>query len=291
MASSSDRFQKKKLRSSYFSLFFSNFLILFLLSFCCFLMLKYKEVSLKLKEKVPLQVFLKKNINPFQWQSLEKTLSKTDYAADIKFVSKEKAAKDYAASLGEDFVKVLGENPLKNSFQIKLKPAFVSIEKLQKIEKSLLENMYIDEVIYDIQLVSLLNTNLKKVRFLVAGVFLSFIFISFFLMNNTIRLALYAKRFTIKTMQLVGATSSFIRQPFILKSISVSLLSSFFAIGFLSGILYWIETQNPKLEILQGYGIILTGIFVIFTGCLIAWLSTFFVTRKFLRVHIDALYD
>ena len=185
----------------------------------------------------------------------------------------------------------LGFNPLQNSFDIHLKADYVQADSIKNIEKEFKENKMISDIVYDKHLVDLVNDNIKKITFwmLVVTGFLALIAV--LLINSSMRLSIYSNRFIIKTMQMVGATKSFIRKPFIMRSIKLGIIGALLAIVSIVGVLLYIDSNFPKLEILEDkimIGSVLLGVLVL--GILISWFSTFFATQKFLNLRTDDLY-
>ena len=291
MSKSFEKYQKKRLRSSYFSVIISIALVLFLVGLLGMMVLKTKALAKHFKEQVTLNVFLSDNINKKKLAAFKKTIKSKDYTKSIAFISKEDAAKLMQKEIGQDFLEFLGTNPLKDVINIHLKSDFVTSEKMKGIEKNLLQNKLVHEVSYDKPLIELLNKNIKRISLWVL-IFSSLLtLIAVVLINSSIRLSVYSKRFTIKTMQMVGATKSFIRRPFIWTSIKLGILGAILAIIALIGLSYYIEKQVPEISLLNNVELLAT-VFggVLLLGILISWLSTYFATRRFLNLRTHELY-
>ena len=291
MSSSFDRFQKRRLISSYFSVVLSVFLVLFLLGILGLFIINSKKLADDFKEKIAMTVFFKNEANDSILKAFGTKLKTAPYARTTDFVTKEAAAKQHTDIIGEDFMTFLGENPLQNSFDIHLKADYVEKDSIAKIEKQLRTNPMISDIVYDKQLVNLVNDNIKKVSLwiLIISGFLAFIAV--LLINSSLRLSIYSNRFIIKTMQMVGATKSFIRKPFVMRSIRLGMLGATLAIIALIGVLLYVESNFPDLGILENK--ILIGsvlLTVLGIGILITWLSTHFATQKFLNLRTDDLY-
>ena len=211
MSSKFDSYQKRRLQSSYFSVVISIALVLFMVGVLGLVLLKSTLVANRVKEKVAITLFLKDDVTTKNRNDLKASLQKEEFTKTIIYTSKEKAAKIYSKEIGEDFQKFLGKNPLKNGIDIYLKADFVTPEKVQEIEERFLKNAFVANVSYDKTLINLLVKNIKRISFwlLVFNVF--FGLVSMILINSSIRLSIYSKRFNIKTMQMVGATKGFIR--------------------------------------------------------------------------------
>lgn len=291
MASSFEKYQKRRLISSYFSVVISIALVLFLLGLLGLLVLNTKKVADYFKETISVGIYFKDNAKDVEMKQLEKSLALADYTKSIKFLSKDEAAETFSEDLGENFVEYLGENPLQNSIDLHLNADFVSAEKVEEIAAEISSKDFVDEVTYDKPLISLLNDNIKKISLWVLVISAIFTLIAVLLINSSIRLSVYAKRFTIKTMQMVGATKRFIRRPFIWKSVRLGMLGSLVALLGMGAVLYYSDKTFPELELLEEplwLVILFVGVFLI--GILITWLSTFFATQRFLNLKTDELY-
>jgi len=291
MSSKFDSYQKRRLRSSYFSVVVSIALVLFMVGFLGLILLKSTKVANHFKEKFSVTLFLKDDVSKTNIENLRESLMKEEFAREIVFISKEEAAKFYSKDLGEDFVSYLGTNPLKNSIDIYLKAEFVNPEKVTEISNRFQKNAFVFEVSYNQLLVDSLTKNIQRISFWLLVLSSFFGLIAIILINSSIRLSIYSKRFNIKTMQMVGATKSFIRRPFIWNSIRLGLVGAFIAIAGLFVTIYFINQKIPTLELLQDY-LTLTyiGIGVILVALIITWLSTFFATQRFLNLQTDELY-
>mgnify|MGYP003634989985 FL=1 len=291
MSSKFDSYQKRRLRSSYFSVVISIALVLFMLGILGLVLLKSTQVANHFKEEVVITLFLKNDTSKQQIESLRTSLLREDFTREIVFISKEEAAKFYSKDLGEDFVSYLGTNPLKNSIDIYLKPDFVTPEKIQIISDRFQKNAFVFEVSYDKQLVTFLTKNIKKMSFWLLVISSFFGLIAIILINSSIRLSIYSKRFNIKTMQMVGATKSFIRKPFIWSSIRLGFFGAFISLVGLAFVIYYVDQKIPTLELVKDYTTLAYlggGVFII--AFMITWLSTYLATQRFLNLQTDELY-
>ncbi len=192
---------------------------------------------------------------------------------------------------GEEFMDFIGYNPFQNSIDVFLNSEFVTLNSLEEIKTNLLQKNYIDEVRYDIDLVSLMNKNVKRISFWLIAISGVFAFIAMLLINSSIRLAVYSKRFIIKTMQMVGATKHFIRRPFIWKSIRLGLIGSLIAVAGLVVVAYYLDKNLPELQLLAQPTIFaVLCLSVVILGIVITWISTFFATQRFLNLKTEDLY-
>jgi cell division transport system permease protein len=291
MSKSFERYQKRKLISSYFSVVLSIGLVLFLLGILGLLVLNTKKMGDHFKEQISISVFLKDSAKPVEVDQLQKSLALAEYTRSATYVSKEEAAEQHSEEIGENFIEFLGYNPLKNSIDVKLKADFVSTEQIDDIASNLAAKGYVEEVSYDQPLITLLNENVKRISFWILVASAIFTFIAVLLINSSIRLSIYSKRFIIKTMQMVGATKKFIRRPFIYTNIKLGMLGAFLALIALGGTLYYVNDQFPELNLMDDplvLGFLFVGVFLL--GVLISVLSTFFATQRFLNLRTDDLY-
>jgi cell division transport system permease protein len=291
MVSSFDKFQKRRLISSYFSVVLSVFLVLFLLGFLGFFIINSKKLSDDFKEKIAMTVFFSNDANDSIVKAFGDELKTARFSRSFVYVSKEQAAKEHTDIIGEDFVTFLGENPLQNSYDIHLKADYVIKDSIVKIENRLKKNLMVSDIVYDKQLVNLVNDNIKNVSLWILIVSGILSLIAVLLINSSLRLSIHSNRFIIKTMQMVGATKSFIRKPFIIRSIKLGLMGSGAAILALIGVLFYLETNFPTLGIMNDkivIGAVLLAVLII--GILITWISTYFATQRFLNLRTDNLY-
>ena len=291
MSSKFDSYQKRRLYSSYFSVVISIALVLFMVGVLGLVLLKSTFIANRVKEKVAITLFLKDAISYKNREDLKASLKKEAFTKRIIYISKTRAAKIYSKEIGEDFLKFLGTNPLKNALDIYLKADFVTPEIVQDIETRFLKNAFVADVSYDKPLINILTKNIKRISFwlLVVSSFLSLV--AMILINSSIRLSIYSKRFNIKTMQMVGATKSFIRRPFIWQSIKLGTISAFLALIALGIIVFYLDKYAPSLALIKDYitlGYIVGGVLI--SAFLISWLSTFFATKRFLNLKTDELY-
>ena len=291
MGSSYDKFQKRRLISSYFSVVLSIFLVLFLLGILGLFVLNSKKLSDDFKEEIAMTVFFKNEANDSILNDFGAQLKVSKFVKSSVFVNKDSAAKQHTDIIGEDFMTFLGTNPLQNSYDIHLKADYIVADSIRNIERNIRTNEMVSDIIYDKQLVNLVNDNIKKVSFwiLIISGFLTLVAV--LLINSSMRLSIYSHRFIIKTMQMVGATKSFIRKPFIWRSIKLGLLGSLLAVLALIGTLVYLDDHFPNLGILEDQliiGLVLLGVILI--GILITWISTFFATQRFLNLRTDDLY-
>jgi cell division transport system permease protein len=291
MSSRFEKDQKRRLISSYFSVVLSIALVLFLLGLLGMLVLNAKKVSDHFKEQVVLTIYLKESAKEVEIKQLEKSLALSEYVKSIEYVSKEQAAEQMKADNGEDFMDFVGYNPLQNSIDVHLKADFVTSEQLEKISEEASSKNFVDEVTYDNDLVTLMNDNVKKISFWVLVISGIFTLIAVLLINSSIRLAVYSKRFTIKTMQMVGATKQFIRRPFVWQSVRLGIIGAIVALIGMAIVLYHLDKTFSELHLLSNpllVALLFLGVFVL--GIIITWISTHIATQRFLNLKTDDLY-
>lgn len=291
MSTTFEKHQKRRLISSYFSVVTSIALVLFLLGMLGLLVLNAKSISDNFKEQVVLTIYLEDTSKGVEIKQLEKSLTFSEYVKQTEFVSKESAADFMKLEYGEDFLDDIGYNPLKNSIQVNLKADYVTARRLDSISESILKKNFVEDIKYDKDLVSLMNSNVKKISFWILIISVIFTAIAVLLINSSIRLAVYSKRFSIKTMQMVGATKKFIRRPFICRSVRLGIIGSLIAVSAMGIALYYLNIAFPEFQMTKNKvstGTLFASIFLI--GILITWWSTFFATQRFLNLKTDQLY-
>jgi cell division transport system permease protein len=282
---------KTKLRSSYLTLVVSVSLVLFLLGVLGLVLINAKELSDYFRESLSFSVMLSDDAKEADIRMLQKDLDGKLYVKSTEYVSKDEAALKMKEDLGEDFINFLGDNPLSPSIDVYLYASYTSPDSVAKIEKYVLEYPFVKEVYYQESLLFLINENVRKISvfLLVLSTFLFLIALT--IINNTIRLSVYSKRFIIRTMQLVGATSSFIRRPFLVQSAFHGLMAALLAMGLLMGLLYLIEKEYFLMFTFESTNLlILLGVSLIVIGVLINIISTFFSVNRYLSISEDKLY-
>jgi cell division transport system permease protein len=282
---------KTKLRSSYLTLVISVSLVLFLLGVLGLLLINAKELSDYFRESLSFSVMLDDDAKEADIRMLQKDLDAKPFVKSTEYISKSEAASKMKEELGEDFINFLGDNPLPPSIDVYLYAGFTSPDSVAKIEKYVLEYPFVKEVYYQESLLFLINENVKKITLFLL-VISSFLFlIAFTIINNTIRLSIYSRRFLIRTMQLIGATRGFIRRPFIIQSAFHGLLAALLAMCLLMGLLYLIEKEFFLLFTFKSTNLLLLlGVLLIITGVLINIISTFFSVNRYLSISEDQLY-
>ncbi len=282
---------RKSLFSSYFSTILSISLVLFLFGLLGLLLINAKRLSNYVMENVGVTLILKENTREVDIIKLQKSLEATSFIKSTRFVDKETAAEELKKDLGEDFVDFLGYNPLLSSIDVKVRAEFATPESLTQLEAQFLKFPEVQEVYYQRNLVKQLNSNVQKLSMIIlvlSGLMFT-IFVA--LINNTIRLSIYSRRYLINSMQLVGATRSFIRFPFIIKSVMHGIYGAIIACFILLMIFFSYQMELKDLIDFQdstSLALLIGSIFVF--GIVMTALSTYFAVNKFLRLKFDQLY-
>ena len=266
-------------------------LVLFLLGILGLLVLNAKRISDYVKENIGFSIILKEGAKEVESIRLQKMLDTKNYVKSTKYVTKDEAARELEKDLGEDFVDFLGYNPLLASIDVHLHARYANPDSIKHIKQDLKEYQEIKEVFYQKSLVELINQNIQKIGLIIL-IFSGFLFlIAITLIHNTIRLSIYAKRFIINTMQLVGATRSFIRRPFLFRGILWGIYASVLAMGLLTGIIYFLQgafSNIISLEDVEILSLLYAGVLIV--GILISLISTHIAVNKYLKINPDKLY-
>lgn len=291
MKNSEGKVTRQRLRSSSLSSIISISLVLFMLGVIGILVFNAKKLSDYVKENIGFSIFLQEDVREVDANFLRKTLDASSFVRYTEYISKDRAAKELKEELGEDFIDFLGYNPLSASIDVRMKAEYANQDSINKIETYLLQFKQVKEVHYQKSLVNLINENVSKISLVIIIFSSLLLFISLVLINNTIRLSVYSRRFLINTMKLVGATAGFIRKPFLVKSILHGLYASLIAISMLSGIIYLVKKELADLvDIVDIQFIVIIFGAVTIIGILINLISTYFAVNKFLRLKADDLY-
>ncbi len=290
--------KKKKLGSyQYFSVILSITLALFVIGLFGLILVHAQMATKMVQENIEVQLYLQKNVSQNQKIQIQQTLATRSYAAkkgnqaDLTFISKEEAASTFIKETGEDFVSFLGENPLRDAYILKINPEFHESGQLKEIKSELEQLSGVFEVVYQESLVEAINKNIAIISLVLVGIAAVMLLAIVILINNTIKLALFSQRFLIRSMQLVGAKSSFIQKPFLLRALLYGFISGVLASIMLYSLLRYFKSQVTGLEGLvsmENLLIIFTG--MLFLGALIALISTYRAIKKYLGLSLDELY-
>ena len=286
-----ETYQKRRLLTGYFSVVVSISLVLFFVGVLGLFLLNTKNIASHFKEQIVMTVYLEDSAKDIEITQLQKKIQLNPATKDVRFTPKEEAAEMYSRDIGEDFVEFLGYNPLLNSIDVYFNAAYVNTLSLVQTKRDLETAEFVNEVVYDQPLVTLLDENIRKITFVLLITTVLFVIIALLLINSSIRLSIYSKRFIIKTMQLVGATKSFIRRPFIWIHLRLGIISSLIASGGLALIFFELNKRFPELNMTNHpyeLGIVFGGVLLLGIG--ITGISTFFATQRYLNLKTDAVY-
>ncbi len=286
-----NNYQKKRLVNSYISVIISISVVLFFQGIVGLLLLNTKNVASYFKEQIVMTVYLKDSAKDIEITQLRKKIKLNPATKKVQYTNKDEAAEKYSRDIGEDFIEFLGYNPLLNAIDIFFNAEFVNTVGLSRTKREIEITDFVDEVVYDQPLVTLLDKNIKRISFILILITSLFFVIALLLINSSIRLSIYSKRFIIKTMQLVGATKSFIRSPFIWRHLWLGFISSVIALIALSFSLWELNKRFPELDMLNKTNdLIFVYSIILFLGIGISGLSTFFATQRYLNLKTDAIY-
>lgn len=291
MSSKEQKFTTSRVRSSYLSVVISMTLVLFVVGVLGHLVLSAKDLGKAVRENFTFTLVLDESVPEEELKTLLKAQQLANYSKSATLITKEDAALQLQADLGEDFVSFLGYNPLSNTIDINLNADFVATGDLEALKATLLEDDYIDDVLYDPDLIGLVNQNIEKITLLLVGASVVLLIVALALINSSIRLTIYSKRFLLKTMQLVGATSSFIRRPYVWTSIALGLVSAVLSILLLYGLGLGLESYFPSVSALfsmQTTTFVLAA--VVALSILVPGVSTAFAIRRYLKLRTNELY-
>lgn len=281
----------RRLRSSYLSTVISISLVLLLVGIAALLLVNARSVSDYFKENMQVSVMLKQDVTEKTARAFLLELGGERYIKSTEFISVEQGEKEMAEMLGEDFLDVFESSPIPISIDVTLKADYVSADSLDMVKTEISASPLVDEVVYQRSLVEALNANLSKISFVLGIFIVLLLFVSFVLINNTIRLNVYARRFTIHTMKLVGATRSFIRSPFMVQAIFQGIFSAMIAVLGLIGLLFFIRNEIAGLFEIFSLDLLLAVIgIVMVSGIVICLVSTCLVVNKLISLDKDDLY-
>jgi cell division transport system permease protein len=283
---------RKRLRSLYFSTILSISLVLFMIGLLGLLVLDARKISDYVKENVQLTVFLNDNVSPVEVSALQNLLQNSVFVKRAEYISKKQALDSLKKDLGEDAVAMLENNPLPASIDIKLNANYAEPDSMQKISAEIQKNKIVKEVSYQRTEVSKMNENFRTIAIIILAFCALLLIIAIALINNTVRLALYSRRFIIKSMQLVGATKGFIRKPVIRLSAVHGFYAGLIACALLAGLLYLAGREFPELmeiQNMQEVGLLFAAVMLF--GILLSAISSLFAVNRYLNVKVDELYN
>ena len=282
---------KRRLRTSSLSTILSISLVLLMLGSMGFIFVNSQKITKYIKENVGITIVLNNENVAVDVLQFQKNLDANEWIKSTIYVSKEDAAKELVSELGEDFVSFLGFNPLSNTIDVFMKSEYANSQTMEQLAEIVKKNELVKDVVFQNDLIDAINSNMKKLNLILVSFSILLMIVSVTLINNTIRLTVYSKRFLIKTMKLVGATNGFIRQPFIMTGLRQGVLSGLIGILLIMLVLFGVQKEMPELLQLQDINslVIIFALVFIF-GILISTLVTNFSVSKYLKIKEDELY-
>ena len=281
---------------SYFDMQFvtssiSTTLVLLLLGLVVFFVLGAHNLSVYVKENINFSILISADMKESDILKLQKKLDKEPFVKATEYISKKQALREQTEAMGTDPQEFLGYNPFTASIEVKLHSDYANSDSIAKIEKKIKKNTNIQEVLYQKDLIDAVNDNIRNISLMLLGLAVILTFISFALINNTIRLTIYSKRFLIHTMKLVGASWSFIRRPFLRRNFWIGVLSAVIADAVLWGAAYWLVSYEPELiRVITPDVMLLVSVSVLIFGVLITWLCALLSINKYLKMKAGTLY-
>ena len=281
--------KNRRLFTSYISITIIMSVVLFLFGFFGIFFISSNSIANSFKENFSVSIFFKEDAKNIEITQLQNELLMSDYVEKLKYVSKDEAVLLMKDEYGQDFIKELGFNPLVNSIDFNLKSEYVEATLLDSISKLIENKNYVDEIVYDKNLINIINDNIKRISLWLMPSIIILLIITFLVINSSIRLSIYSNRQLIKTMQLVGATKAFIRKPFIKINILLSLISSIISISAIILLIYYIDLNISFVDNISIESVITLFLIILSLGLFISYISTFFATQNILKIKADNL--
>lgn len=281
--------KNRRLFTSYISITIIMSVVLFLFGFFGIFFISSNSIANSFKENFSVSIFFKEDAKNIEITQLQNEILMSDYVEKLKYVSKDEAVLLMKDEYGQDFIKELGFNPLVNSIDFNLKSEYVEATLLDSISKLIENKNYVDEIVYDKNLINIINDNIKRISFWLMPSIIILLIITFLAINSSIRLSIYSNRQLIKTMQLVGATKAFIRKPFIKINIFLSLISSIISISAIILLIYYIDLNISFVDNISIESVITLFLIILSLGLFISYISTFFATQNILKIKADNL--
>ena len=281
--------KNRRLFTSYISITIIMSVVLFLFGFFGVFFISSNSIANSFKENFSVSIFFKEDAKNIEITQLQNELLMSDYVEKLKYVSKDEAVLLMKEEYGQDFIKELGFNPLVNSIDLNLKSEYVEETSLDSISRLIENKNYVDEIVYDKNLINIINDNIKRISLWLMPSIIILLIITFLVINSSIRLSIYSNRQIIKTMQLVGATKAFIRKPFIKINIFLSLISSVISISTIILLIYYIDLNISFVDNISIESVITLFLIILSLGLFISYISTFFATQNILKIKADNL--
>lgn len=281
--------KNRRLFTSYISITIIMSVVLFLFGFFGIFFISSNSIANSFKENFSVSIFFKEDAKNIEITQLQNEILMSDYVEKLKYISKDEAVLLMKDEYGQDFIKELGFNPLVNSIDFNLKSEYVEATLLDSISKLIENKNYVDEIVYDKNLINIINDNIKRISLWLMPSIIILLIITFLVINSSIRLSIYSNRQLIKTMQLVGATKAFIRKPFIKINIFLSLISSIISISAIILLIYYIDLNISFVDNISIESVITLFLIILSLGLFISYISTFFATQNILKIKADNL--
>lgn len=291
MSNKEEKFNKRRLRSAYFSVVVSISLVLFLVGLLGVLVVNARSLAKEMRENFTFTLILKSDAPEVDVRQMVKELQMKDYVKEVELITKQEAAESFKEELGEDFVEFLGYNPLTDVLDIRLNSDFVVTDEIERIKTELSASPLVTDMVYNPNLVQMVNENIERIGLILVGAIGLLLVVSIALINSSIRLTIYSQRFLIKTMQLVGATRRFVQRPFLFRSLKLGLIGGVISALLLIVVGYAVHNYLPELTaMVQTTELVLVFVMMLAIGLVISWLSTWFAVNKFLKIKTDEIH-
>ncbi len=269
----------------------STTLVLVLLGIVVLFVLTAKNLSDAVKENINISVLISDDMNETQISDMQASFKSDPYVSEIEYISKEQAIEEQIEELGTDPSEFLGFNPFTASFEINLKAEYANNDSINKIVSKLKGDPNIVDVIYQQDLLNIVDSNIRKITIILLIIAALFTYISFALINNTVQLTIFSRRFIINTMKLVGASWAFIRKPFVTRGFTLGIISAILADALIVSGVFWLQTFEPTVSSVIGFQeLIIVSVAVFLFGILITFICTYFSLQKYLKMTTNELY-
>jgi cell division transport system permease protein len=292
MSSQEERFAKRRLRNSYIGTSISITLVLYVLGLTGTVIIFAGVISVKVKENYSFTIYMADDVPESEILRFQKYLDTRDAVRSTRFISSEEASAEYAETIGEDFVALIGKSPINDHIELRVKSEYANLDSLKGFEEDILSRSNVAEFHYNRGLIEQVNENMQQFGVMLLAFSALLFIIAFTLINNTIRLAVFANRFIIRSMQMVGATQRFIRRPFLKKGVIQGMISGILSIALLMGTFVLINKETDNIITVEYLDLLLILFaFVLLLGIAIAYVSTWLAVRRYLRIKTDLLYQ
>lgn len=292
MTKQEEKFARRRLRNSYISTSISITLVLYMLGLTGAVIIFAHEISVRVRENYSFTIYMADEVPVAEIMRFQKYLDTRDAVRSTRYISSEEASQAYALEIGEDFIEIIGKSPIPDQIELRVKAEYANLDSLKTLEEDIASREIIADFHYNRGLIDRVNENMKKLGVMLSGFSVILFIIAFALINNTIRLAVFANRFIIRSMQMVGATQRFIRKPFLARGVIQGIISGIASILLLILTFYMINREVENLITLDYLNLlIILFAFVLLLGVIISLIATWFAVRRYLRLKTDLLYQ